>query len=153
MASLQFKKEHFDDNNITAIQKYVYWQMQRALMCKANYLFRALSESCIPCYCYLLSTEVLNRSILGFGSMAMMISFFLLRASEDVRALQWILYINGALSPAFAMNALMASTHCLYQIYGIGKTFPSLFHDGELARRCEAVKYFFYFFGMRLHFQ
>ena len=67
MASLQFKKEHFNENNISAIQKYVYWQMQRALMCKSNYLFRALSQSCLPCYCFLLSTEVLNRSLLVRG--------------------------------------------------------------------------------------
>ena len=85
--------------------------------------------------------------------MGLMLSFFLLRASEDVRSIQWVLYINGVLSPAFAMNSLMACTQCLYEIYGIGKTFPSLFYDKELARSCERFKYYFYFMGLTKYFR
>ena len=152
LSGLQFKKNNFKDDNVSTIKSYVYWQGQRALLCKANYLFRAVSESCTPCYCYILCTEVINRAVLSFGSMGILLSIFLMRASEDVRAMRALLFVNGVLSPCLALNALMTGVLCLYELYGLGKRFPDLFYERKYARAIERVKFVFQILGFKDHF-
>lgn len=152
LGGLQFKKNNFNDDNVSTIKSYVYWQVQRALLCKANYLFRAVSESCMPCYCYILCTEVINRAVLSFGSMGILVSIFLLRASDEVRAMRPLLFVNGILSPCLALNALMTAALCLYELYGLGVHFPDLFYDKRFARAIERAKFLFQFLGFKEHF-
>ena len=149
---MQFKKENFDETDTASLKDYVYWQMQRSLMCKANYLFRAVTECCKPCHSNILATEVVNRSFLSYSCMGLLVSFFLLRASPDVRDIRGILFFNGMISPCLAMNAMLSSMMAAYEVYGLGKQYPHLFKDHVISRFCETFKYVFISFGMKQYF-
>lgn len=152
LSSLQFKKSNFDESDTSSLKTYIYWQMQRSLMCKANYLFRAVSECCKPCRSHTLATEVVNRSYLSYSCMGLLISFFLLRASTEVRDLTPLLYLNGILSPCLSINAMLSSMVALCEIYGVGREFPSLFKDDVISKWCEKCKVVLILCGMKKYF-
>ena len=135
------------------VKEYVFWQTQRALMCKANYLYCAISPCCRICRVYILCTEVVNRTFFSYTSMGCLLSFFTLRAADDIRAYRPLLYLNGILSPSFVLNALLSSLFCSNELLGLGIVFPNLFKGKKVIKTMEYCRHLFDFMYLAFGFR